>query len=178
VKIKALPDLGYLRECFEYDRRAGRLWWKKRPLAHFVDRSSYHKWNARYAGKEAFTANSHGYRVGAVDGGMYPAHRIIWKLEHGDDPAGQLDHKSRNKAFNGVKNLRPTTHSLNCFNQGKHSKLPGGRKGVRWRPDKGRWYAHIGVGNKQLFLGSFTSFRAARAARQAAELLHFGEYAA
>jgi hypothetical protein len=52
MKIIPLPSLEYLQECFEYNRDTGELFWKVRPLHHFIDDRAWKSCNTRYAGKK------------------------------------------------------------------------------------------------------------------------------
>src|ERR1041384_5937819 len=93
-----LPSIEHLRQILRYEPETGKLYWLERPVSMFVGgpytpsrRAA--SWNARCAGKEAFTyVNSAGYRTGAVDNYLLLAHRVIWALVNGYWP-DRVDHR-------------------------------------------------------------------------------------
>lgn len=63
----------------------------------------------------------------------------------------------------------------------RNSKRPitntSGFKGVSWRKDRSRWYAHIKVNQKFISLGSFGTVEKAAKAYDNAAKKEFGKYA-
>lgn len=181
MKTKPIPDTDYLHECFRYED--GSLWWKQRPEEHFktggkTSRSSLcHKWNARYAGKQAFTAiekrddGRPGYYVGRIGDIGYKAHRIIYKMFHGTEPEN-IDHLNGNPLDNRIENLASATIQENARNMRRRTTSIGRVPGVRYREDKGRWAARIRVSYKEIFLGYFDTKEQAISARRDAEVQH------
>lgn len=126
------------------------------------------RWNARYAGKEAFThRNRDGYRVGAIDGIGYLAHRVIWKMTTGEDPV-EVDHKDQDQGNNKKQNLRNVSSSINCRNRAVRAVNSSGVVGVYQRGDK--FVARIKLDQKARHLGTFGTKEAAVAARKWAEV--------
>lgn len=129
---KPLPTAEYLRERLVYDPDTGVLAWKPRPQHHFKSARAYGTWNARYAGKSAGDIQEGRIRI-AINHIRYMAHRIIWKMQTGDEPR-ELDHKDRDGTNNRWTNLRVATRPENLWNSTRARKLPRGvsRKGNRY----------------------------------------------
>lgn len=165
--IKPLPSLERLNELFVYDPLTGDLRWKSIPA------------NFRRAkvGDIAGTIGWKGYRVVGIDRVYYLAHRIIWKMMTGEEPADQIDHEDTDRLNNRWANLRPVTNGKNVWNSKLRKDNKSGFKGVHFK--QGRWRAVLGGavnGKKQQHLGCFaTAEEAARAWCRAAEKQR-GEY--
>lgn len=173
---RELPCFEYLSECFEYQPETGKLFWKARPRVHFASEQSSEWWNKRFAGAEAFTAvTSSGVRHGAVDGVLYLAHRIVWKLNARLEPPTTIDHVDRDKLNNRFENLRIATNQENCRNRSVNSNNTSGALGVYRRGSK--WVARICVSGRDCFLGAFVDKQDAVVCRRAAEVHYFGEFA-
>lgn len=171
-----LPDIEYLRECFDCDPVAGTLTWRQRPLHHFPDDVAMRKTNSRFAGRPAGTKTKRGYvQVNAL-GNLFRRSRIIWKMTTGNDPIIEIDHKNRIPSNDWMDNLRLATRQQNARNWGpkKPRDLP---VGVSWIKDKRKFRASIKVSGRMIFLGYFSlPEEATKARRNAAEKLH-GEFA-
>jgi hypothetical protein len=59
------------------------------------------------AGKIAGYVRKDGYRYITIDGVEYRADQIVWKLVHGEDPPGDLEHINGDRADDRIANLRP-----------------------------------------------------------------------
>ena len=174
MKIRKLPPVEYLNECFLYESATGRLFWKARPREHFVSTRAWNSWNKRLAGKEAFHAGR--YRAGNLDGKYIVAHRVIYKLVTGEEPPPLLDHRDRNKHNNRWINIRPATKPQNSANRDLNT--PSGFPGVHKHRNKNRWVAQAGhVRGRQRYVGIFDSPEKAFEARQRAMKELYGEYA-
>lgn len=183
--IKRLPAQKYLQECFRYEPKTGRLFWKKRPRQHFTSDRTCKSVNTRCAGKEAFTAIVREYRRkhimfykhGSIAGELYKAHRVIWKLVTGKEPPAIIDHEDRNGINNRRNNLRAASHGQNFVNR---TSAWGTAKiiGIRRKPHKFRqWNARIHVDKKCIDLGWFEKKSEAVAARRTAEKKFYGAFA-
>lgn len=93
-----LPGPEYLRERLDYDPDTGTLRWRRSSLAP-------NNWNARWAGKEAFTTINNGYRQGAIDGNLTFAHRLIWIMVYGEPAQGVIRHINGDRGDNRLCNL-------------------------------------------------------------------------
>lgn len=162
------------RTLLRYEPETGRLFWRKRDAKWFVSgaRSAEHKcnnWNSIFAGKEAFTAKTEGYRNGRIFNRKYHAHRIIWLIAHGHFPEHHIDHQNGNRSDNRIANLREVTRQENQKNLRLPSHNKSGICGVCWNAQRGKWLASITVNRKNKFIGHFTDKEEATAARKRAE---------
>lgn len=121
-----------LRRLLVADPATGRLFWLPRCASDFTanHRTSAEglasRWNAQYAGKEALTAGSYGYKCGQINGRSFSAHRVIWALTYGYWPE-TIDHIDGNRMNNCIDNLRDVLEVENAQNQLSHRSgaIPG-----------------------------------------------------
>ncbi|MER9412887.1 HNH endonuclease [Mesorhizobium sp. M0589] len=152
------------RALLIYDPETGALNWRvARP--------------GTFSGALAGTRTSEGYTQVEIDYRLYKAHRVIWLMQTGKWPKHHVDHKNGMRPDNRWKNLREATPLQNARNRRPGKSNSSGRIGVT-RTASGRWQAFIGVDLQNLVLGTFPTFDEAAAVRAAAELLHYGEFAA
>ena len=169
--IKKEMDPSLLRQLLTYEPETGKLYWCERPRGMFKSDRSCRSWNTRFAGNEAFTAKLTGYHQGAVLGGRFLAHRVIWAMVHGEWP-NEIDHINGDRADNRLVNLRSVSHSENGRNQRPPTTNTSGVVGVRRHGGAGVWRACIRVSGRNKHLGSFKSMEDAIRARRAAEQAH------
>jgi predicted nucleic acid-binding Zn ribbon protein len=92
-----LPDQSYLCEWLAYDPTTGYLYWNK----------------GKKQGERAFTSKQTvGYFTGKIEGKAYLAHRVIWKMMHGEEP-DVVDHINNVKDDNRIENLRSVSQRYN-----------------------------------------------------------------
>jgi hypothetical protein len=134
-----LPSQDYLNNILSYDPETGELHWRRRE-----DRSK--AWNTRYSEKAAGCryVNSTGARYVSIniDGRVYLAHRIIWKIVNGADPIA-IDHINGDGQDNRLHNIRSTSLSNNQRNKRRHRNNKSGYCGVFYDRSKDRWSAYI-----------------------------------
>lgn len=96
-----------------------------------------------------------------------------------DAPKGkEVDHINGNPLDNRRSNLRLASTSENHINKQRPPKNnTSGHIGVIWFEPKQRWHARIQVNGKSKHLGVFDELNDAIAARKAAEILYYGEFA-
>lgn len=162
-------DIGLLRRILSYDAETGVLTWKERTEAEDARKGRRTTFNKQFAGKEAFTAKSGGYRVGRMFDVLYKAHRVAWAIHHAKWPDGSIDHINGDKSDNRIVNLRIVDASGNAKNSKMFSHNTSGYIGVGWYKAYGKWEAHIQNEKKRIFLGYFDSIDDAVAARKKAE---------
>lgn len=160
-----LPTQDELRDLLRYNSRTGHIFWKKRPVSMFKSANDCKGWNARFAGREAFTHVNHGHRRGMIFHRSVYAHRVIWKMMTGDD-VSEIDHIDGNPLNNKWRNLRNGA-GVNQKNSHERHDNTSGRTGVVRRGD--RWIAQIGVNGTTKHLGVYDSVGLAVAARTEAE---------
>lgn len=176
MAAKALPAQDVLHQLLSYDPETGKLFWKERDVDWFnatATRTAEHaakQWNSAHAGKSAFTARMpHGHFAGRILGTAFLAHRVIWKMVHGTEPA-VIDHIDGDGSNNRVSNLRSVTQLENNQNASRRTNNKTGVSGVYWSSPKSKWCACIRVKGHQTHVGYFKQFHEAVAARKAAEL--------
>lgn len=174
---KHLPNPALLRKLLRYEPDTGKLFWRERPVEMFNDgsrggaKAACGQWNSRWAGKEAFTAgNGTGYRRGRIFYRQHLSHRVIWAMETGAWPDGEIDHKDHDRSNNIFDNLREATHAENMKNQTMRSTNTSGIMGVYWDKINRKWVANIFSTGKRRYLGTFTDKQDAIGARVAAEI--------
>lgn len=153
----------YVRSVLNYDPETGLFTWKSgvnRRLA---------------AGAIAGTQHGSGYISIQINGHIYLAHRLAWLYVFGRWPSGFLDHINGDRGDTRIANLREASRVENNRNKRTPSHNTSGFKGVHVASN-GRVQAHIGVGRRQLYLGSFGSIEEARAAYEAAAQRYFGSF--
>jgi HNH endonuclease/AP2 domain len=152
-----------LRALLHYDRETGEFRWRKRM-------------NARVrAGHIAGTLTRDGYRVIAINGRPYRAHRLAWLYVTGKWCSLVIDHRDGDPSNNRWNNLRRATRSQNSANRRVPRNNASGLKGVsRYQ---GRWRATIHKEGRRHYLGIFSTREAAHAAYEAAARKLFGEFA-
>ena len=155
-----LPSVEYLRQRLRYDPETGKLYWRRGTKQRHAHRD----------GVEAFTAvRNTGYKHGRVDDRAYQAHRVIWAMEYGEWPTGQIDHIDHDRTNNRLANLRIVSHQENHRNTSRRKNNTSGAMGVSWYKAGGKWTAYIMVDRRKQHLGYFDSLEDAVAARKAAE---------
>lgn len=159
------PEL--CRQLLRYEPESGKLYWRPRPREMFGTLRSHRTWNTRFAGQEAFTATSRGYRVGCIEYVMVKAHRVAWAIHFGEWP-DVIDHINGDPADNRIRNLRSVPQTENLTNLARRSTNVSGVTGV-YRAGN-RWSAEIKMAGQKRFLGNFRTLEAAAAARHEAEV--------
>jgi hypothetical protein len=168
-----LPTREYLKEAVDYNEELGILIWKIRPLHHFKNSHGMNSWNARYPGKAICTKSKKGYLSLELDFIRYPAHRVIWKWYHGEEP-NIIDHINGIKDDNRIENLRNVTCSENNINLNKLFKNNTSTyNGVSLK--NGKYVAKIGFDNAIINIGSYDTLEEAALARELKEIELFGE---
>ncbi len=154
--MKELPDTELLNQLFRYEEDTGLVYWK-------VSKGSKAK-----AGSIAGSMKR-GYIQVCIDRKVYQLHRVIWKLQTGEEPYPyQIDHRDRKKNNNRWNNLRLVSNRENSYNIEKKNKT--GYIGVS---SVGRKYrAKVWIGGKQVCLGLYnTPEEAHRVYREKVETL-------
>lgn len=167
-----LPTQEYLLECFDYNPEIGILTWKERPRWHFPSNQTYSSFTSRCANKTISTHNT-GYISLKLNSIRLIAHRIIWKLYHGEDPKNLLiDHINGIRDDNRICNLRLVTYSENNRNVTKIPKTnTSGYVGVGYVKETGAWRVYI----FRKYLGSYNTKEEAVIAREIEMKKIYGE---
>ncbi len=174
---KILPSPELLRQLLCYESETGKLYWKARPKEMFDSGRIWKSWNAKNAGKEAFTAIRNGmYRCGNIFNQTHQAHRVIWAIFYGSWPESEIDHENLDKLDNRISNLRIATRTENLRNIRRFSSNTSGYKGVSRERRTGKWVARISTGKEYKHLGSFLNKEDARAAYVDAAIRYHGGF--
>ena len=174
-KPKPTPSKEMLTSLLDYNPETGALHWKARDLGAFQDggHSAGHnlaKWNAKFAGKPAFTAvKSDGYKHTNLGGQWVTAHRVIWKMVYGEE-ADRIDHINGDRADNRLANLRSVPTRLNAKNMARHKNATSPSNGVRKTKSGKRWQAFLYADGKFVSLGCHATPEEAAAARKAGQV--------
>ena len=171
---RTLPSAEYLHQCFAYDGKTGRLFWKRRPHEHFASTRSFKITTKRYAEQVAGSLHSNGYIVVHLDGKEVFAARIIYKMHYLSDPVF-VDHIDRDKQNDRLANLRNATNAENSRNS---IQKPGetGYPGVKRQGRK--FQSRIKINDIYIHLGTFITAEEAYAAYQIAANRLFKSFSA
>jgi len=175
-KLERDIEPALLRRLLRYEPETGKLYWLARTSDLFANgvgnhdqRANCNRWNARFAGKEAFISKGlNGYWIGSLFHRKAYAHRVIWQLVTGESPLC-IDHINGDGFDNRWTNLRSVTRRLNQMNQRKRCDNSTGQTGVGWCRERELWIAFITTSGKKRHLGRFAVKADAIVARRAAE---------
>lgn len=169
---KPLPPQALLRQLLDYNPDTGALTWKwQESCDAFESEWAKDRFNDNVAGSPAICGRSTiGYLKGQIRGQSVYAHRVIWKLVHGYDPA-TIDHINGDRSDNRISNLRDVEFATNMRNTASRPGQNVVHQGVYWEPDRKKWRAEIGGGsrNHKKRLGRFSTKDEAIKARKEAE---------
>ena len=155
-----LPHSVVLHSMFTYNPDTGVLTWRPRETDD--------RWNRVFAGKPAGGLDAKGYIRIRTNGNNWNAHRVIWKMVHGEEPE-YVDHINGDRADNRLVNLRSVSKLENARNAKRGKNNTSGVNGVHWVTREQKWRACIYVNNRKVSLGDFCCLAAAAEARVAAE---------
>lgn len=123
-------------------------------------------------GRRAGYIDSNGYRRVLVDGRVYAAHRLVWRLHYGVWPNKSLDHINGDRDDNRPTNLRLASPLEQMRNRATNGNNTSGFMGVTWSKSSNKWQATIKVKGRLIYLGVFAALQDAANARKQAEQLH------
>lgn len=160
-----LPSQDRLKSLLRYDPLTGELRWAVRK-------------GSATAGSLATRKASNCGHIGInIDCEPYLAHRVIWKLQTGADPADGIDHADGDHANNKWGNLREASHCQNMANRKRPNNNTSGIKGISFHIRSKKWQARISANGVSHHLGYFETLQtAAQALKSARSRLH-GEFA-
>ena len=165
-----LPSREELCRIFRYDKESGILYRNPDPMMG-------KGWNTRWANKPTGYTSKTGHMQVGIGETLFLAHRIIWKMETGEEPA-DIDHKNGDASNNKWKNLRGCTHMNNLQNRRtRKDKILDLPLGVFINKNTGGIYAKFCGNGVQRHLGTFGSIEDAARAYDAYAKDEYGEYA-
>ena len=112
-----------------------------------------------------------------IDGIIYSAHRLAWKIVTGKDPTLLIDHADGNSTNNAWHNLREATNSQNTQNSKKATINSTGYKGVSYIKSRKRYHTSIIVNGRRQKLGYYKTAKEAYEVYCLAARQHYGEFA-
>lgn len=138
-----IPEL--IKLYLNYDPISGWLTWIRKPS------------NKVIIGNRAGTqVNGRDNRIIHLFGEVYIEHRLIWFMQTGKWPVGDIDHIDHNESNNAWNNLREVSHAENTLNLSKRKDNTSGVIGVQ-KTKRGTWLAEIQ--NKQLNVRKSKTFK-------------------
>lgn len=143
--FKPIPSVDFLCSRYSYDPTTGVL------TSKF----------GRYRGKPITQTEAQGYVVVRINGKIFKAHRVIWKMMTGQEPLEEIDHDNRDRADNRWENLLDVTHTDNQWNRTAKRSSRTGLIGVTWHKRDQHWSSEIRVNNQRHWLGYFPTAEAA-----------------
>lgn len=146
-----LPSRDLLEELFDYNPESGLF---RRKIG---------------GRKENLKLMDIGYLRVSIQDVNYLAHRLIYKMMTGEEPA-EIDHIDGNRSNNKWANLRAVDRKTNSRNRRLGKNNTSGVIGVSRQGSL--WHAYIVLDGKQHHLGFFKTIEEAKAARKAAERGH------
>jgi hypothetical protein len=137
MKVKPLPSRERLDELLIFNEHTGEIRWKVNGNNQFIK-----------VGKLAGTIVTHPtygkqYRVIAIDGIRYYAHRLARFYYYGDQPI-EVDHKNGDSLDNRKDNLRASNRKHNTKNCKMQKNNTSGVIGVTYHKRDKLWYAKYG----------------------------------
>ena len=155
-------DRDLLKELFDYDEITGIVVWKK-------SRSPRIK-----VGSSVKYINKFGYVQVRIEGKLWMLHRLIWLMQTGTFPKGEIDHIDGNRSNNAWSNLRDVSKSQNMQNRraaDRDSKT--GVLGVTFDKQRGKYRAQLTMNGEKVLNKIFTTVEeASNAYKQAKENYH------
>ena len=184
TKFIPLPPFERLNELLEYNPETGVCRWRDNPEAYSRKSAYSQRMNLpdRIVGFKQIGV----YLQVEIDGILYLLHRIIWKLQTGEDPPSHLeiDHVTKSDPpnlhyDNRWENLRLSTHQENAMNQDKSHNSTSHFRGVSWHKQRQKWRVYIQVNGKPKHLGFFKKedYHLAVQCRLEAEKKYYGDFA-
>ena len=156
--MNPLPSVDRLNELLAYDPETGVFTWR-------VSRGRVS------VGSPAGSVANHGYLTIRIDGVLWYAHRIAWKMATGSEPVETIDHIDRDRSNNKISNLREATKQeqmQNVSSWGSSKYL-----GVGWNKGCSKWQARI----RGAHIGVFDNERDAAIAYDVAAAKEYGVFA-
>ena len=173
MKINPLPDINYLKECFEIDDSVpqGLRWKPQRPEFHFKAAKTHKRWTTLYAGKACGTIHrkretTRKYYITQLSGRNFFNHRIIYGIHHGvADFKKAIDHIDGNSQNNDIKNLRLVTASENKLNSKINKNNTSGYKNIVFLKSRKKYVCQIVINRKRKHIGIYNTLEGALKAR-------------
>lgn len=168
MKAKSLPNLNYLKECFEIDSNyQSGLKWKIRPAEHFKSEFARNIWIGKNSGRMAGSKMANGYYYVKINNSTYLNHRVIFAIYNNiiDFDSKQIDHIDNNKLNNNPKNLRLSNAFQNQHNKSKQKNNTSGEKNIFLVKTNNKYRCTMRYYGKNIHIGIFDTLEEAITAR-------------
>ena len=153
----AAPPIEFIRDRLRYEPDTGHF---------YMLRSA----GRRKVGARAGYPDRLGYWKVAINGKWIMAHRLAWRMVHGEWPLYEIDHINGDPSDNRIENLRVATRSQNVMNTRRGN-------GVCWHKRQKKWQVVVKANGKSHYLGLYIERADAdRVAAEAIRRLH-GKFA-
>lgn len=158
-----LPSMSRLYSLFSIDLSKGVLVHKKK--------------FGVMAGSAAGNVMPSGYVRVKIDGKLYLAHRVIYKMVTGEDPCEhEIDHIDGDKRNNRPENLRLATRHQNRQNVGTYKNNKSKLRGVWYEKSRKCFLCSVqSFGNRETF-GPFSTAEEASEVYESVSRERFGEF--
>lgn len=157
------PTQDLLRYLFRYDENTGEFF-HRNPQSNRVR-----------AGSVAGARQAVGYTIIGVLGVRHYAHRLAIIYAGGEIGGNHvIDHINQDKSDNRLENLRVVDRKINARNKRRTDHQQNETCGVYLSKRDNKWKAELGSlrAGTYVYIGSFSSYENARAARLAAQARH------
>ena len=176
VPMNPLPPQAYLLEAFRYDPDTGIIYGNEnRPKEHFANEQAWRRFLKVDGGQPQGIVHKEGYLHINLGCKPYKAARIIWKMMTGEDPAGFIDHKNKNRTDNRWENLRVASAYENARNAKCKCTSSTGEKNICIQ--KGKYRVKITGWSKSSHVGYYDTMAEAIVARDKALAIIHKEFA-
>ena len=171
MKPNSLPDLNFLKECFELDPSSPSYlkWNPNRPRNHFKNLQAFESWKTQFANKyisnETSDGNYYYLHVTPINDKTYnlKSHRVVYAIYHNTTnlEGKEIDHINRNGKDNSPENLRLATHNQNLLNRIKQKNNRIGHKNIRYHESCKKFTVQVGYKRKTIYFGSYSTIEEA-----------------
>lgn len=154
-------DAHIARAIFLYNEETGNLHWRK-------------KSSQMMPGSVAGSVSVRGYVTIRFNKKVYPAHRIVWLIHHGEWPKSDIDHINRLKTDNRIENLREASKSENQRNHSLSKRNTSGYKNVIRSHDL--WEVVLTINGNKTRFGSYADIELADLVAIGAREKYYGDF--
>jgi hypothetical protein len=170
----------WVDHLFRYDPESGHLFWKKRPHGDFKNKTTWRRWNHRWADRRAGRdklVNRYIYRVIVIplpEGQGYVAMvaaRVIVFLHQKRWPSQSVTYRDKNRLNTKLGNLVEASKSEVGHNR-RTSPSISGFPGVSYMVSMKQWRVCIRVDGKYIYGGCFKTLAEAVTRRRELKAQH------
>ena len=146
-----------VKQVLNYDPNTGNLTWA----------SSLHSKRMLSGQRAGSLIKGTGYRQVTFMGSTYKEHRLIWFMQTGEWPKGEIDHINQIRSDNRWANLREVSKAENARNRGRNPHSKVGEVGIWYNKRTFKYVAEITYNGKKVFQKSYDNVEDAIRERKA-----------